>query len=305
MNSITKPTRKLMLLPTVLVIGLALTACQDTTSPIDSNNAEDSVNMSTETTDLTNSPDANAPVSDAENQLAEGLTAEQKMIDNLARHRWTLTTATEENNQPIAMLMDIKDKVMLSFNQHQGQNTLSYSVGCNTMGAAYQLQGDKLETEESMSTKMSCEDLNAAENRLNKLMQGSSVISLKTGDTPTLTQEIDDSTTLIWTGRLNAQAKYNTKGETIFWAVSSETKPCADNIAKTCLQVKPINYDDQGIKVSEGEWEAFIGSIDGYQHDGKHDEVLRLQRYNLGNGDAADTKYAYVLDTVIESSVAK
>ena len=304
MKSNIKPAIKLVLLPTVLAIGLALSGCQDTSSPND-NAAQDTAEMSSETTGSIDNPDVTASADSTMNQKASESTVEQKMINNIARYRWTLATATNETNQPLTMLMEIKDQVILSFNQHQGQNTLSYSVGCNTMGAAYGLQGNTLAIEESMSTKMSCGDLNAAENRLNKLMQGSSEISLAAGDKPMLTQVTSESTTLVWQGKLTAQAKYNTKGETIFWAVSSETKPCADNIAKTCLQVKPITYDDQGIKVSEGEWKAFVGAIDGYQHDGKHDEVLRLQRYNLGNGDAADTKYAYVLDTVIESSVAK
>ena len=73
-----------------------------------------------------------------------------------------------------------------------------------------------------------------------------------------------------------------------------------------CLQVKPITYDDQGIKVSEGKWSAFTSEIDGYQPDGMHNEVLRLQRYQLDyNESAEDEEYAYVLDAVIESAVAE
>ena len=73
-----------------------------------------------------------------------------------------------------------------------------------------------------------------------------------------------------------------------------------------CLQVKPITYDDQGIKTSEGEWSVFNGEIDGYQHDGKNDQVLRLQRYQLDSDEISeDEEYAYVLDAVIESSVVE
>ena len=67
-----------------------------------------------------------------------------------------------------------------------------------------------------------------------------------------------------------------------------------------------VAHDDQGIKVSEGKWSAFTGEIDGYQHDGMHDEVLRLQRYQLDyNESAEDEEYAYVLDAVIESAVVE
>jgi hypothetical protein len=231
------------------------------------------------------------------------------MIEHLSRYRWTLATATDGTTQPLTALMAIKDQVTLNFNQYQGQNTVSYSVGCNNMSAGYDLQGATLTTEDSMSTKMSCGDLNTAENRLNKLMQGTSQLSLVDGEPPMLTQVTGDATNLVWKGKLTPQAKYNTKGETIFWAVNADTKPCVSNSTQACLQVKPITYDDQGIKTSEGEWTEFVGDIDGYQHDGKHDDVLRLQRYELDADDVSASvsgaEYAYVLDMVIESATVK
>ncbi|MFT7323444.1 MAG: hypothetical protein ACI8R1_001587, partial [Psychrobacter glaciei] len=141
---------------------------------------------------------------------------------------------------------------------------------------------------------------------LNTLMQGSSELTVTEGETPLLTQVTNDSMTLIWTGRLTSQAKYNSKGETVFWAVSSEKIACGDTDSRMCLQVKPVTYDDQGLKTSEGEWTAFKGDIDGYQHDGMHEEVLRLQRYQIDNNESAEgEEYAYVLDAVIESAVAE
>lgn len=229
------------------------------------------------------------------------------MIKDLARYRWTLLDIDDKSGGPvITMLVDIKEQVTLLFNQNQGQNTLNYSVGCNTISAVYQLQGQTLTTEESMSTKMLCEDLNKAENRLNTLMQGSSQLSLTEGENPVLTQVTSNAITLTWEGKLTSQAKYNSKGETVFWAVNAKKVACADDSSEMCLQVKPITYDDQGIKVSEGEWAAFTGEIDGYQHDGVHDEVLRLQRYELDSNESTEgEEYAYVLDAVIESAVAE
>jgi hypothetical protein len=235
------------------------------------------------------------------------LTAEQEMIKDLARYRWTLLDIDDKSGGPvITTLVDIKEQVTLLFNQNQGQNTLNYSVGCNTISAVYQLQGQTLTTEESMSTKMLCEDLNKAENRLNTLMQGSSQLSVTEGENPVLTQVTSNAITLTWQGKLTSQAKYNSKGETVFWAVNAKKVACADDSSEMCLQVKPITYDDQGIKVSEGEWAAFTGEIDGYQHDGMHDEVLRLQRYELDSNESTEgEEYAYVLDAVIESAVAE
>lgn len=286
---------QITLLPTLLVVSLALSACQKPSSPNDIEAEHDGDNsiadsMSAETAVVAMSP-------------------EQQMIDSLSKYRWTLDTAYNGNNQSLTSLMTIKDQVTLSFNEYQGQNTINYSVGCNTMSAAYKLQAQTFTIENSMSTKMSCADLNVAENRLHELMESDSELSLADGDTPMLTQVTSDAMTLVWTGRMTSQAKYHSKGETLFWAISAQTKPCVGDSSQQCLQIKPVTYDEQGVKVGEGKEVEFAGTIDGYQHDKNHDEVLRLQRYKLeDNGSLAkvsDTKYAYVLDTVIESTVVE
>lgn len=288
------------LVPSILAASLALGACQKDAAPT-GGDAPDNTEAGT-VTDATLNTDT---PSDTANDTK--LTAEQEMIKDLARYRWTLLDIDDKSGGPvITTLVDIKEQVTLLFNQNQGQNTLNYSVGCNTISAVYQLQGQTLTTEESMSTKMLCEDLNKAENRLNTLMQGSSQLSLTEGENPVLTQVTSNAITLTWEGKLTSQAKYNSKGESVFWAVNAKKVACADDSSEMCLQVKPITYDDQGIKVSEGEWAAFTGEIDGYQHDGMHDEVLRLQRYELDSNESTEgEEYAYVLDAVIESAVAE
>lgn len=306
---------RLGILPTMLVASLALGACQDSISSHEQRKKESAqtLNNKVEDSDITSNDDMVIDES-----MTNELNIEQKMIDHLSDYRWTLVSAIDNKAQSLSTLMATKDQVRLSFNQYQGQNTLSYSVGCNTISSVYQLQGSVLTVEDSMSTKMSCGDLDIAENNLIELMQGDSQLVLTENDQaqedqPILTQLTSEATTLVWEGNLTAQAKYNSKGETVFWAVNAKKTLCEDNTSELCLQVKPIIYDDQGIKSSEGEWTPFVGVIDGYQHDGKHDEVLRLQRYQLDNSTKADNEtlnessgtYAYVLDAVIESSVAE
>ncbi|MBP2281418.1 heat shock protein HslJ [Psychrobacter sp. PL19] len=297
------PTLKLALLPSLLAASLVLSACNDASTTTGAEAEGNSAN------DPANEVVLSAMAAEA-TSATDNITAEQKMIDNLAHYRWTLATATDSDAQPLTSLLAIKDQVILTFGEYQGQDTVSYSVGCNTMGAAYQLQGQTITTEDSMSTKMLCDDLNVAENRLNTLMQGESQLSLAEGEPLMLTQVTSDSATLVWQGKMTSQAKYHSKGETLFWAVNSETKPCTDNSAAMCLQVRSVTYNEQGVKISEGKWANFVGDIDGYQPDGKHDDVLRLQRYKLNTNDRSDKdalgeEYAYVLDTVIESAVAK
>ncbi|MFZ2842499.1 META domain-containing protein [Psychrobacter sp.] len=307
------------LLPSMLAMSLALGACQDPSASSEKNLEATNINASEASNGGNVSSDtaANKTISDSANEIS----AEEQMIASLSSYRWTLISATDKDVQPLTMLMDVRDQVRLSFSQYQGQNTLIYSVGCNNISAMYQLKGATLTIKDSMSTKMACGNLNKAENNLNELMKDDSQLTLvKNGkstddgsidDKPVLTQVMSDATTLVWQGRLTSQAKYNSKGETVFWAVNAKTIPCENDSSEMCLQVKPVTYDDQGIKSSEGKWAAFKGDIDGYQHDGKHDEVLRLQRYQLSTRETAedtaavDEEYAYVLDAVIESSIVK
>ncbi|MFT0773242.1 META domain-containing protein [Psychrobacter aquimaris] len=310
-----KPTLKLLLLPSMMAVSLMLSACQKEAASSENDTLEgaeagDMIDLSV-SEGLVSSM---SPTSD-ESEPVE-LTAQDKLKTTLSHHRWTLVNAVDANEQLMAEFANINSQVTLAFNQYQGQDTLSYSVGCNTISAGYQLKGHTLTTEEGMSTKMSCGELDVAENALSTLMQGSSEFKIDQGDNPVLTQFTDDDVTLVWNGRLTAQAKYNSKGETVFWAVNSETVPCEAGNSEQCLQVKPITYNDQGIKTHEGQWRVFVGEIDGYQHDSKHEEVLRLQRYPLyidelsetnepTKDDTADEKYAYILDAVIESAVVE
>lgn len=301
-----KAVFKFVLLSSVLAASLVLGACQKDANSVDNNASDNSdAGVATDATLNTNEASATDMAADTSDGNHIEPTVEQNMIDNLSRYRWTLLDIDDKSGGPvITTLRDIKDQVGLSFSPNR--NTINYSVGCNTMSAAYQLQEDRLTTEESMSTKMLCEDLNNAENRLNTLMQGTSELSVTDGENPILTQVTSDAVTLTWKGRLTSQAKYNSKGATVFWAVNAKIVPCEGNESQQCLQVKPITYDDQGIKINEGQWTTFTGQIDGYQHDGKHDEVLRLQRYQLdGEENVAGEEYAYVLDAVIESAVVE
>lgn len=291
---------KMTLLSSLLVACLGLSACQNSSAPEAEKDNADIISAA-------NSDDATADSATTET-IAPEVSAEQSMMNNLSRYRWTLVSAADDQEQPIGLLSTVKDKVTLIFND-QGEQTLNYSVGCNIMGASYQLKNDTLLVENSMGTKMLCKDLNAAENLLNELILGNSQLDLIEKDEPLLTQVTSNKSTLTWAGKMTAQAKYNTKGETIFWAVAAESKPCKDNNTQMCLQVKPVTYDEQGLKSSEGEWTEFAGTIDGYEYDGKHDEVLRLQRFKTDKDtvlvDNVDSNYAYVLDTVIESAVAE
>ena len=288
-----------VLLPSLLVASLALSACNDTAKV-----QQTELGTTTDTSDV-GAENNDQTTADITNNAA---TTEQAMIDNLDSYRWSLASAMDSNNQPITALTAIKDQVMLNFDS-QSQNNISYNVSCNTISAVYELQGQMLSVKDGMSTKMSCGKLDAVENELNELMQGDSTISLTTNGTPSLTQVTSNAVTLVWSGKMTAQAKDNSKGDTVFWAIDAQSKPCSDNNAQLCLQIRPVTYDEQGIKTEEGEVVEFAGVIDGYEHNDTHNEVVRLQRFKTDVDsvlvDNIDSEYAYVLDMVIESSAVK
>ena len=305
-------TSSLTLLPSFFVLSLLLSGCNDSsTNPsVDTIDTLEKRVLNEEDQQQSDQQqsDQQDPTEDTTVKNST-VSIEEKMINTLARYHWTLENATDELNKPLSSLINVDEPVTLSFNSLQDQRMLNYSVGCNTMSANYELQGSVLKIGDSMSTKMSCGELDESENQLNDIMQGISQLSFLEKEPVLLTQIVDDSTTLVWSGTLTPQAKYNAKGDTIFWKVAANTKPCTSNGAQPCLQIKPIAYNEQGLKISEGEWIEFAGTIDGYQHDDNHDEVLRLQRFKTTNDtvlvDNIDSKYAYVLDTVIESELVK
>ena len=226
---------------------------------------------------------------------------------DLQRYNWTLVQATDARNQPLQALNDINNQVVLKFAQQNNNQVLSFSVGCNSMGAGYELANNAMKVDDIMSTQMLCQDLDQAERLLNMLMHGSSQLSLQAGSTPILTQVTANNATLTWQGVMTAQAKYNQQGDTVYWAVKGETQTCADGFGgtKTCLQVQPLSYDKQGQKTAQGQWQLFNGTIEGYEHDKGNDQVLRLSRYVVNAPHVKGKQYAYVLDAIVESSVAQ
>ena len=102
---------KSALLPSMLAISLALSACQDASVPTDANIESAYTNVSTADADIVNN---NATLA-----KASEMSAEEQMIENLARYRWTLLDIDDKSGGPvITTLVDIKNQVMLSFKQN-------------------------------------------------------------------------------------------------------------------------------------------------------------------------------------------
>lgn len=279
-------SKRLALSSSILVATLLVVGCQNT-APLEMTKKN------------------NATTIDQETSMTDGNIASVKLNitpEVLARYHWTLVSAVDNNNQPLLPLTSIKKQVTLNFMQQNNQNLVGFGVGCNSMGGDYQLNDNVMTVGNVVSTMMLCHDLNEAEETLSGLMSNDSQLSLKEGTVPILTQLIDNNATLVWQGQMTTEAKYG-KGETVFWAVDHKAQPCPDGSTKTCLKVKPVRYNEQGIKSSEGDWTLFSGEIEGYTHDATQDQVLRLKRYVVDPSDVKGKQFAYVLDIVVESQI--
>lgn len=235
--------------------------------------------------------------------------AETKAIiseKGLSNYRWQLVSAIDSNKNNLTKLINIKDKVELSFNVNDSQRNVNFGVGCNSMSGHYTLKDNVLTISEVISTQMLCEtDIDAAENILAKSMYGASQLTLTANKVPLLTQIANNGSVLVWKGELTSEAKYGVKPEIIYWQIASQTQPCPGSTTQKCLKVRPIVYNQQGIQTMQGEWRLFNGNIEGYTHDSTLDQILRLKRFTIDPVDVKGKQTVYVVDRVVESGLAE
>ena len=221
----------------------------------------------------------------------------------LGRYHWRLRDATDANGKRIDALFVQADKpLQLDF----ADGRIAVANACNRMGGGYSLEGESLTIARMASTMMACTDpkLMALDGEIGKRLEGASKLTLLTGDTPTLTLANGAGDTLVFAGEPTAETRYGGPGERMFLEVAAHAKPCSHPLIPDmqCLQVREVKYDDQGLKVgTPGEFGNFYDSIDGYTHEDGVRNVLRVERYTIENPPADGSRYAYVLDMVVES----
>lgn len=122
------------------------------------------------------------------------VTGNQQIADNLKKHDWILQNTYQNlNNQTqsylssIPQLNAIKNKVKVSFT---GEDTLVYETGCNKYGATFELTNDaRLKLTNVTATEVTCDTATqAAETKLNQIMQQDTKIVMRLGEIPIFTQ---------------------------------------------------------------------------------------------------------------------
>lgn len=224
----------------------------------------------------------------------------------LSGHRWQLSDARDGEGKRIDALFVRADKpLQLDFNA----SLVSVGNGCNTMSARHVLTGDALTVEPMAMTLMACPDkaLMALDQDIGKRLQGKLAMQISEGDAPTLVLTNAAGDVLSFAGTPTAATRHGGPGERMFLEVAAATRPCSHPLipGKQCLQVREIKYDGNGLKVGEpGEFLNFYDDIEGYRHEPGVRNVLRVDRYTRKDVPADASKYAYVLDMVVESDAS-
>ena len=71
------------------------------------------------------------------------------------------------------------------------------------------------------------------------------------------------------------------------------------------MQVREIQYNEQGLKTATGEWQLFYSQIEGFKHDPKLRSIVRVKRFTIAHPAADQSQYAYVKDMLVEQELMK
>ncbi len=188
---------------------------------------------------------------------------------------------------------------------------LTVSGLCNVLGAGYKIDGPQMTVQQVVGTLRMCPDqaLMKTEQeigtRLEKI-QSWNIAGAAPGNVgvePVLTLKFNDGGQWLLKGKPTDESKYGSSGETVYLEIQPQLAPCNHPLIpnKQCMKVRTVEYDESGIKQKLGAWELFYSDIEGYQHDAGVRNILRVKRYTIANPPADASRYAYVLDMVVES----
>lgn len=225
----------------------------------------------------------------------------------LSGYYWQLKDATDGAGARIDALFP-RPEPALQVTFQEGR--VSIANGCNMVGGSYTLKGDALSVGPMVMTQRACTEtaLMKADDAISERLAGGSTLVLAAGETPTLTLATAAGDTLHFNGVPTPQTKYGSEGTRMFLEVAPERVACHHPMMPDykCLHVREIQYGDNGVKTSTGEWQFLYQDIEGYTHKPGIRNVLRLHRFDRKDPVPADaSSVAYVLDMVVESEMVK
>lgn len=214
---------------------------------------------------------------------------QQNPSKTLTAYTWYLETG---HQKPLA----------LSFHQ---DGRLSVSTTCNSLAGSWKVQTNELVVGSMMSTQMACMgNAMQQEDMAAQLLQDRAVpfvLNMSDVNQPMLTLHAKNGQRHIFKGVMTPETKYQGQATTLFFEIHPQKKTCTGVTTQSCLQVKEIKYNENGLKThTDPNWSLFYAPIEGFTHSPNERQVIRVKRYDIKNPAADQSKYAYIYDMTIE-----
>lgn len=237
--------------------------------------------------------------------LASAAATSELALDptRLTQFHWRLhDAANAEGSRVDELFGDVSNRVQVDFNEGR----LSISGACNQIGGSYSIDRTTLKPGQLVQTMKACDDhLMRREAVLKNHFSSNLTIQLNDSETPLLTLLKSDGSSLIFEGMATAEKRYGTDSEQVFMEIQPQRVSCHHPLMPDyeCLQVRDIVYDENGVKVSVGEWQFLYQDIEGFTHEPGVRTIVRLKRFPLINPPADGPSVAFVHDMTVESEV--
>lgn len=225
--------------------------------------------------------------------------------ETLQAYHWNLVNVVQPDG--------VSDTTGLSLDRPLGLSFLNDVVAlqnlCNNMNASYQLDNNQIHFSQVVGTMMMCNDpaLMQYERDVATQLPTATSWSLASTDqtqanapAPVLSLHFENGATWRFAGEQTNETKYGSKAEIVFLEVAPQAEACPSG--GTCLKVRPVYYNDQGLQTGHGDW-AFMqpDAIQGYEHLIGVGTILRTKRYDINRGADGQSGQAYVLDMIVQS----
>ncbi|RYY80730.1 MAG: DUF4377 domain-containing protein [Moraxellaceae bacterium] len=263
-----------------------------------------------------------APTTDYTRTMPDSIATDSNMTDpnttaptaldqqQLRAYSWQLVNATDAKGHSIDALFKAPEPnkpIILTFTPN---HVAIKNLLCNIHGLNIDFQNNQFSVKQPIvATMMGCPaEIEKMEQTLVRLLSSKPSLDISgSTEQPVLTLMTAKQEKLVFKGVPTPETKYGVQAETIFLEVAPHTKTCNAGVRQMqCLQVRPVTYDQQGLKSdASNDWQNFYDPIEGYTHDSNQRVILRVKKYAVSNPPADASSYAYILDMVVEQEIAK
>lgn len=210
----------------------------------------------------------------------------------LQAYHWPLSAGTDTT------LIRPKAPITLDFDASR----LSVRNSCNVLNASTLLSDNQLEISQMLSTRRAClGELENLDEKISAALHGRHHLKLTTQMQLILTRGKQQ---LIFDAIPTARTRFGSEPTRIFLEVASRRQACNHPLIPDyqCLQVRERHFDEQGLEIGKPqEFALFYNEIEGFDFQPGVRTVLRIDRYEHQHSSADTSRFAYVLDTVIQS----